>query len=110
MQKHNVLELPVPEVDAGTTNARSVLEEVVRQGAIQLLQQAIDNEVAEYLERHGHLPQREILSGIGPLPVRQPRVRHSRNGGASMHQRSWARWSAVRDLLMAKRLRSNRSS
>jgi transposase-like protein len=91
MKKHNVLELPVPEVVAGTAKARSVLEEMVRQGAIQLLQQAIENEVAEYLERHGqerdedgrqqvvrngHLPQRELLSGLGPLPVHQPRVRH----------------------------------
>jgi hypothetical protein len=74
MTKPNVLELPVPEVDAQTAKARSVLEEIVRQGALQLLQQAIENEVAEYLERHqqerdekgrqqvvrnGHLPQRE---------------------------------------------------
>ncbi len=91
MQQDNVLELAMPEAVAGTSKARSVLEDIVRQGAIQLLQQAIENEVAEYLEHHqqereesgrqvvvrnGHLPQRELLSGIGPLPVRQPRVRH----------------------------------
>jgi hypothetical protein len=90
MKQDSVLELPTPEMVTGTSKARNVLEEIVRQGAIQLLQQAIENEVAEYLERHqqerdengrqlavrnGHLPQREILSGIGPLPVRQPRVR-----------------------------------
>jgi hypothetical protein len=25
--------------------------------------------------RHGHLPEREIMTGIGPVAVRQPRVR-----------------------------------
>jgi putative transposase len=25
--------------------------------------------------RHGHLPEREIMRGIGPVPVRTPRVR-----------------------------------
>src|SRR5207237_9030527 len=25
--------------------------------------------------RHGHLPKREIMTGIGPVAVRQPRVR-----------------------------------
>ncbi len=55
-----------------------------------MLQQAIDAEVEEFLVRHadrrdahgqrlvvrnGHLPAREILTGAGPLEVRQPRVR-----------------------------------
>jgi putative transposase len=30
--------------------------------------------------RNGHLPEREIISGIGAIKVRQPRVRH-RDGG-----------------------------
>jgi hypothetical protein len=30
--------------------------------------------------RNGHLPEREIISGIGPIKVRQPRIRH-RDGG-----------------------------
>jgi putative transposase len=25
--------------------------------------------------RHGHLPEREIMTGIGPVAIRQPRVR-----------------------------------
>lgn len=55
-----------------------------------MLQQAIDAEVEQFLIRHadrrdahgqrlvvrnGHLPAREILTGAGPLEVRQPRVR-----------------------------------
>ena len=27
------------------------------------------------LVRHGHLPEREVMTGIGPVAVRQPRVR-----------------------------------
>ena len=66
------------------------LTEVLRNGARALLAQAIEAEVAEFLAkhldlktatgvrrvvRHGHLPEREVLTGIGPVGVRQPRVR-----------------------------------
>jgi transposase-like protein len=55
-----------------------------------LLTQAVETEVAEFIGRyrdlvteegrqrvvrHGHLPEREIMTGIGPVPVRAPRVR-----------------------------------
>src|SRR4051812_24442768 len=55
-----------------------------------LLAQAIEAEVAEFLAkhvdlktaaglrrvvRHGHLPEREVMTGIGSVGVRQPRVR-----------------------------------
>jgi hypothetical protein len=30
---------------------------------------------ANVLLRHGHLPEREVMTGIGPVAVRQPRVR-----------------------------------
>ncbi len=74
---------------------KSVLEEIIREGARKLLQQAIENEVTEYLERfswqrdergrrlvvrNGSLPARELVSGIGPLRIRQPRVRNRREG------------------------------
>ena len=70
--------------------ARCGLEELLRQGARRMLQQAIENEVAEYLEwyahlrddagrrvvvRHGSLPERNLVTGIGRIGVRQPRVR-----------------------------------
>ena len=66
------------------------LTEVLRNGACALLAQAIEAEVAEFLAkhidlkttaglsrmvRHGHLPAREVMTGIGPVGVRQPRVR-----------------------------------
>lgn len=70
-----------------------VLTEVIRQGAKQLLSQAIEAEVAEWLERHkgcqdsqgrqqvvrnGFLPPRTILTGIGAVDVKQPRVHDRR--------------------------------
>jgi transposase-like protein len=66
-----------------------VLEELARKGARQLLAQAMEAEVAEFVEKHsgttdeegrrvvvrnGHLPERELVTGIGPLKIRQPRV------------------------------------
>jgi putative transposase len=66
------------------------LTEVLRNGARALLAQAIDAEVAAFLGshadkraedgrqrlvRHGHLPERDIVTGIGPVAVRAPRVR-----------------------------------
>jgi putative transposase len=66
------------------------LTEVLRNGARALLSQAIEAEVAALLNRHadqltddgrqrlvrhGHLPERKIVTGIGPVAVRCPRVR-----------------------------------
>jgi putative transposase len=66
------------------------LTEVLRSGARALLAQAVEAEVAALLSghadkltddgrqrlvRHGHLPEREIMTGIGPVAVRCPRVR-----------------------------------
>lgn len=69
------------------------LTEVLRDGARSLLAKAVEAEVAAFLTkhadlktddgrnrlvRHGHLPEREVMTGIGPVAVRQPRVRESR--------------------------------
>jgi putative transposase len=71
--------------------AKSYLDELLREGARKLLYEAIENEVAEYLETHrerqsdrgqraivrnGYHPERDLVSGVGPIKVRQPRVRH----------------------------------
>lgn len=73
----------------------NALEETLREGARKLLQQAIEYEVDEYIElfkeskgndnkrfviRNGYLPQRAVQTGIGPIDVKQPRVRDKRNG------------------------------
>ena len=60
----------------------------------QLLRQAIESEVADWLDRHkehldargrqqvvrnGFLPARTILTGVGPVDVKQPRVHDRRS-------------------------------
>jgi hypothetical protein len=66
------------------------LTEVLRTGARALLAQAVEAEVTAFLDshaeertadgrrrvvRHGHLPEREIMTGIGPVAVRATRCR-----------------------------------
>lgn len=72
---------------------KDLLTEVLRKGARELLAQAINQEVREWIEkrvgvvdengrrqvvRNGHLPERTIQTGIGPVEVRQPRVHDRR--------------------------------
>ena len=67
-----------------------LLTDVLRNGARALLAQAVEAEVAEFLGkhadlktgdgrqrvvRHGHLPERDVMTGIGPVAVSQPRIR-----------------------------------
>jgi transposase-like protein len=71
----------------------SALDAVLRRGAQKMLIEAIEAEVAEFLEarrdqvdsqgrrlvvRNGYLPEREIQTQIGDLKVRQSRVRDRR--------------------------------
>ena len=71
------------------------LTEVLQAGARKLLAQAIEAEAALFLEsyavlvddagcrrvvRNGYLPERAIQTGIGPVSVRQPRVRDRGDG------------------------------
>jgi len=75
----------------------SLLEEIIREGARKVLQAAIEHEVGAYIDmfkelrdkdgrrmvvRHGFLPERDLLTGIGPLSIKQPRVRDKREGKA----------------------------
>ena len=83
MSNDNVFKLSLPAFD-------DQLTDILRNGARALLAQAVEAEVAEFLGkhadlktddghqrivRHGHLPEREVMTGIGPVAVRQPRVR-----------------------------------
>ena len=71
------------------------LEELLREGARKLLQEAIEQEVNEYISSHqddrdeqgyrlvvrnGSLPERTLSTGIGPVDIQQPRVRDGREG------------------------------
>ena len=84
MTETNVFELTQPGAFSDP------LTEVLRNGARTLLGQAVEAEVAAWLSthtdkltddgrrrlvRHGHLPEREIVTGIGAVAVRCPRVR-----------------------------------
>jgi transposase-like protein len=82
--KDKAADLPLQEQLPG-----SVLEELARKGARQLLAQALEVEVAEFVEKHqskidtegrrqvvrnGYMPARDLVTGIGPLKIRQPRL------------------------------------
>jgi transposase-like protein len=73
--------------------SNDVLTDILRQGAQKMLAEAINAEVADWVEarrschddqghqqvvRNGYLPQRTITSGIGSIEVRQPRVHDRR--------------------------------
>ena len=91
MTETNVFQLSQPGTFADP------LTEVLRDGTRALLAQAVEAEVAtllashadkltadgrQRLVRHGHLPEREIVTGSGPVAVRCPRVR-DRSGEGS---------------------------
>ena len=67
----------------------SVLEQIARAGAQKMLKLAMENEVEEYIQKHsekvdmegkkvvvknGYMPQRNIVTGVGPLAIKQPRI------------------------------------
>jgi len=75
-----------------------VLTEVLRNGARELLQQAVEAEVAEFVKQHralkdeherqrvvrnGYRAQRTIQTGIGEVAVKAPRARPSRGDQVS---------------------------
>ena len=84
MKKSNVVEF------AGPDAAADPLSELLRSGARQLIQQAVEAELQELLAsvadrrqpdgraevvRNGYLPAREIQTGLGPVTVQIPKVR-----------------------------------
>lgn len=91
MKKNNVIEFARPG------EFHDQLTEILRQGAQELIFQAVEAEFSAFLEchreekledgrqrvvRHGHLPERKVMTGIGALPVKVPRSRdrESRKG------------------------------
>jgi putative transposase len=75
------------------SGSSDLLTDVLRAGAQKLLAQAVEAEVAEWIEQHRHcvdaeghrqvvrngrLPARTITTGVGPVEVQQPRVRDRR--------------------------------
>ena len=81
MNKHNVVALQDREV------LSDPLTEMLREGAMQLIHQAVEAELQDLLAEHaqqrtaegkmavvrnGYLPEREIQTGIGPVTVQNP--------------------------------------
>lgn len=79
---------PIHEIHQGQ-DAKNALEDVLREGARQLLQTAIEEEVAAYVAAHaaerdesghrlvvrnGHAPPRTIQTGLGDIEFTRPRV------------------------------------
>lgn len=90
MSKSNVIEL------AGRDESQDPLTDMLRAGAQQLIQQAVEAELQHLLAHHagnrtsantagvvrnGYLPERELQTSLGPIPVRIPKVR-SKTGEA----------------------------
>jgi len=84
MTENTIIEFPTPEEGV------DYLTQVLRDGARRLLAQAVESEAATFLAchadqvtedghrrvvRHGHQPERVIQTGIGPVPVKKPRLR-----------------------------------
>lgn len=76
------------------------LDDLVRRGARQVIQQAIEAELAELMARYanvttltdrqavvrnGYLPEREVLTAAGPVPVKVPKVRDRSGAGVKFN-------------------------
>ena len=85
MSNDTTIQAPKPE--QGTPDD---LTDLLREGAKRLIAQAVDAELSttlaqfadykddaghRYVVRNGYLPEREVLTGIGPVSVRVPKVR-----------------------------------
>lgn len=78
---------------SGSGGARDALTDVLRQGVVDLLAAAVQAEAPAWINDHSHvvdadgrqrvvrngfLTEREIVTGIGTIPVKQPRVHDRR--------------------------------
>ena len=84
MTNNSVLEF------TGREETSDPLTELLKSGAQQLIRHAVEAELAEFMRRYselqtedgkalvvrnGHLPERELQTGLGPVTVKVPKVR-----------------------------------
>jgi len=96
VKKHTKAEPLRPEPFALADAGVGSLEELIRQGARQIIQQVVESELQSLLSsyahvtsisgqrvvvRNGHHPERSILTSVGPVPVRIPKVRDRSGSG-----------------------------
>ena len=94
MSKNNVVKL------VGRDTIIDPLTELLRTGAEQLIYQAVEAELLELLAEHserrtedgkagvvrnGHLPERELQTGLGPVTVQIPKVRAKTGEPVTFH-------------------------
>lgn len=88
------------EANNGKAATLGSLDDLIQRGARQIIQQAIEAELATLLEqyenvktlggkravvRNGYLPEREIVTAIGPVPVKVPKVRDRSGSGVKFN-------------------------
>jgi transposase-like protein len=88
------------EQAAGPSEIGLGLDDLIRRGARQVIQQAIEAELGELLERYGnvktlsgsravvrngYLPEREVLTAVGPVTVQAPKVRDRSGSGVKFN-------------------------
>lgn len=93
MSQDNLIEFKTPEPSGTFSDA---LTELVRQGAKQIIAQAVEAEISEFLKqyqdlkdeqgrqtvvRNGYLPERTITTGVGAVEVKVPKVRDRSSSG-----------------------------
>jgi len=93
------------EANDNDTAGGSLLDEIVRDGARQMLAAALQAEVAAYVEAHGdqvdeaghqlvvrngHHQAREVTTAAGAVPVRAPRVNDKRTNETTGERRRFA--------------------
>lgn len=86
MSQDNLIEFKTPETNESFSDA---LTELVRQGARQIIAQAVEAELATFMQqyqtlkdeqgrqavvRNGYLPERTITTGVGAVEVKVPKV------------------------------------
>lgn len=82
--------------NGGKAKTTSALDDLIQQGARQIIQQAVEAELAAMLEqysnvksidgrravvRNGYLPGREVITATGPVTLKVPKVRDRSGSG-----------------------------
>lgn len=95
MKKDNVLNIKNPE-------AVDLVTQLIREGAHRLIAEAIEAEVESFVEaiserlsdgrprvvRNGYLPERSLMTGVGTVSVKVPRVRDRAEGAEKINFKS----------------------
>jgi transposase-like protein len=99
-EETSTMEKDKEEQRIGLAEIGMSLDELVRRGARQVIHQAVEAELAQLLEqyqnvetlrgrravvRNGYLPEREILTGVGPVKVKVPKVRDRSGNGVKFN-------------------------